>query len=71
MQKRSLAACAEAVDRIVPIPGTTKLHRLEESIGAATVELSAEDLSAIEAAQRQITVVGDRYPAHLQQRVDR
>ncbi len=71
MQKRSLAACAEAVDRIVPIPGTTKLHRLEESIGAATVELSAEDLSAIEAALRQITVVGDRYPAHLQQRVDR
>ena len=71
MQKRSPAACAEAVDRIVPIPGTTKLHRLEESIGAATVELSAEDLSAIEAALRQITVVGDRYPAHLQQRVDR
>lgn len=56
---------------IVPIPGTTKLHRLEENIGAATVELSADDLSAIEAALRQITVVGDRYPAHLQQRVDR
>ncbi|WP_341316770.1 aldo/keto reductase [Paraburkholderia sp. IMGN_8] len=56
---------------IVPIPGTTKLHRLEENVGAATVELSAEDLSAIEAALRQIKVVGDRYPAHLQQRVDR
>ena len=56
---------------IVPIPGTTKLHRLEENVGAAAVELSAEDLSAIEAALRQNKVVGDRYPAHLQQRVDR
>jgi aryl-alcohol dehydrogenase-like predicted oxidoreductase len=56
---------------IVPIPGTTKLHRLTENIGAATVELSADDLSAIEAALRAIKVVGDRYPAHLQQRVDR
>ena len=56
---------------IVPIPGTTKLHRLEENVGAAALELSAGDLSAIEAALRQITVVGDRYPAHLQQRVDR
>jgi aryl-alcohol dehydrogenase-like predicted oxidoreductase len=56
---------------IVPIPGTTKLHRLEENVGAAAVELSAGDLSAIEAALKQITVVGDRYPAHLQKRVDR
>ena len=56
---------------IVPIPGTTKLHRLEENVGAATVELSANDLSAIEAALQQITVVGDRYPAALQKRVDR
>ena len=56
---------------IVPIPGTTKLHRLEENIGAAAVELSADDLGAIEAALKQIKVVGDRYPAHLQQRVDR
>jgi aryl-alcohol dehydrogenase-like predicted oxidoreductase len=56
---------------IVPIPGTTKLHRLEENVGAATVELSTGDLSAIEAALQQITVVGDRYPAHLQKRVDR
>jgi aryl-alcohol dehydrogenase-like predicted oxidoreductase len=55
---------------IVPIPGTTKLHRLQENIGAAAVELSATDLAAIEAALRQIKVVGDRYPAHLQQRVD-
>lgn len=56
---------------IVPIPGTTKLHRLQENIGAAAVELSAADLTAIEAALKQIQVVGDRYPAHLQQRVDR
>jgi len=56
---------------IAPIPGTTKLHRLEENVGAAAVALSADDVSAIEAALQQITVVGDRYPAHLQKRVDR
>jgi aryl-alcohol dehydrogenase-like predicted oxidoreductase len=56
---------------IVPIPGTTKLYRLEENIGAAAVELSGNDLSAIEAALKQIKVVGDRYPAQMQQRVDR
>ena len=51
---------------IVPIPGTTKLHRLEENIGAADIELTADDLSAIEAAAAQITVQGDRYPEHLE-----
>ncbi|MCS3466322.1 aryl-alcohol dehydrogenase-like predicted oxidoreductase [Pseudomonas sp. JUb42] len=56
---------------IVPIPGTTKLSRLDENTGAASVELSALDLSAIEQALANIQVVGDRYPAHLQQRVDR
>jgi aryl-alcohol dehydrogenase-like predicted oxidoreductase len=56
---------------IVPIPGTTKLHRLQENVGAAAVELSSGDLSAIETALEQIKIVGDRYPAHLQQRVDR
>jgi aryl-alcohol dehydrogenase-like predicted oxidoreductase len=56
---------------IVPIPGTTKLHRLEENVGAATLDLSTDDLSAIEAALRQINVAGDRYPAHMQQLVDR
>ncbi len=56
---------------IVPIPGTTKLHRLEENIGAAAVALSADDLAAIERALQTIAIVGDRYPAHLQQRVDR
>jgi aryl-alcohol dehydrogenase-like predicted oxidoreductase len=50
---------------IVPIPGTTKLHRLEENIGAAAVELTAEDLGHIEAALARIQVQGDRYPAHL------
>jgi aryl-alcohol dehydrogenase-like predicted oxidoreductase len=56
---------------IVPIPGTTKLHRLEENVGAAAVELSTDELGSIEAALQQIKVAGDRYPAHLQQRVDR
>ncbi|MBK4738400.1 aldo/keto reductase [Noviherbaspirillum pedocola] len=56
---------------IVPIPGTTKLHRLEENIGGASVKLSADDLRAIETALSQITVQGDRYPAHLQARVGR
>jgi aryl-alcohol dehydrogenase-like predicted oxidoreductase len=50
---------------IVPIPGTTKLHRLEENIGAASVELTAEDLRHIEEVLARIKVQGDRYPAHL------
>ena len=56
---------------IVPIPGTTKLHRLEENLGAATVELSKEDLREIEAALSGIEVKGARYPAHLQKMVGR
>ncbi len=56
---------------IVPIPGTTKLHRLEENMGAAAVELSAEDLRDIEGALATIAVQGERYPAHLQRNVDR
>ncbi|MEA3123849.1 MAG: hypothetical protein QOD67_868 [Caballeronia sp.] len=56
---------------IVPIPGTTKLHRLEENIGATAVELSAGDLAAIDAALRQITVVGERYSANIMRHVDR
>ncbi|KJK08684.1 aldehyde oxidase [Burkholderiaceae bacterium 16] len=54
---------------IVPIPGTTKLHRLEENIGAAAVELSADNLRDIDSALSTIAVQGDRYPAHLQARV--
>ncbi|MBN3774280.1 MULTISPECIES: aldo/keto reductase [Burkholderia] len=56
---------------IVPIPGTTKLHRLDENVGAADVVLTADDLAAIETALQQIRIVGERYPAHFQQRVDR
>ena len=56
---------------IVPIPGTTKLHRLEENVGAAAVELTAEDLSEIDVAITKIAVQGDRYPQHLQQLVGR
>jgi aryl-alcohol dehydrogenase-like predicted oxidoreductase len=54
---------------IVPIPGTTKLHRLEENLGGATIELSFEDLAEIEKAAAEITVQGERYPAALQARV--
>jgi aryl-alcohol dehydrogenase-like predicted oxidoreductase len=56
---------------IVPIPGTTKLHRLEENIGANAVELTPEDLQSIEAALAEVKVEGDRYPAHLQARINR
>jgi aryl-alcohol dehydrogenase-like predicted oxidoreductase len=56
---------------IVPIPGTTKLHRLEKNIGAAGVELTPDDLREIESAVSKITVQGARYPEHLQQRVGR
>ena len=51
---------------IVPIPGTTKLSRLEENIGAAEVELTAEDLREIESAASKIKVQGERYPEALQ-----
>lgn len=51
---------------IVPIPGTTKLSRLEENIGAVKVALSPADLAEIEKAATQITVHGDRYPEHLE-----
>jgi aryl-alcohol dehydrogenase-like predicted oxidoreductase len=56
---------------IVPIPGTTKQERLEENIGAAALELTADDLREIEAAASKITVQGERYPEHLQRMVDR
>jgi aryl-alcohol dehydrogenase-like predicted oxidoreductase len=51
---------------IVPIPGTTKLNRLEENIGAVEVELTADDLREIDAAAAKITVAGERYPEELQ-----
>jgi aryl-alcohol dehydrogenase-like predicted oxidoreductase len=56
---------------IVPIPGTTKLHRLDENLGAADLELTPDDLRSIENALAGIEVQGARYPEHLQKRVDR
>ena len=52
---------------IVPIPGTTKLHRLDENIGAVALELTADDLREIDSAAAQITVEGARYPEKLEQ----
>jgi aryl-alcohol dehydrogenase-like predicted oxidoreductase len=56
---------------IVPIPGTTKLHRLEENLGGTAVELTAEDLTAIHDVISVIEVQGDRYSAHHQSLVNR
>jgi aryl-alcohol dehydrogenase-like predicted oxidoreductase len=56
---------------IVPIPGTTKLHRLEENLGAATVQLTPEDLRQLETAASKIAVQGARYPEALQKLVGR
>jgi aryl-alcohol dehydrogenase-like predicted oxidoreductase len=56
---------------MVPIPGTTKLHRLEENIGAANVQLTADDLRDIDNASRKIPVQGARYPENLQKLVNR
>ncbi|OQR30194.1 aldo/keto reductase [Pseudomonas sp. Bc-h] len=56
---------------IVPIPGTTKLNRLEENVGAADIQLATTDLQAIESALKAIEVMGDRYPAHLRKAVNR
>jgi aryl-alcohol dehydrogenase-like predicted oxidoreductase len=57
--------------RIVPIPGTTKLHRLEENIGAVNVDLSPDDLRELDIATSKITVQGARYPEELQKLVGR
>ena len=56
---------------MVPIPGTTKLHRVEESIGAAAVELTPDDLRHVDNATSQIPVQGARYPEHLQKMINR
>ena len=56
---------------IIPIPGTTKRHRLEENIGAAGVELTPGNASEIDSAVSAIAVQGARYPEHLQQLVGR
>lgn len=54
---------------IAPIPGTTKIHRLEENVGGATLDLSVDDLAKIQNALQTIEIVGERYPQHLQARV--
>jgi aryl-alcohol dehydrogenase-like predicted oxidoreductase len=54
---------------IVPIPGTTKIHRLEENLGGAGIKLTSEDLKQIKEAASQIKIEGARYPEHLQKRV--
>ena len=56
---------------IVPIPGTTKMHRLEENLGAAAIQLTADDLREIDRAAAQIEIQGARYPEHLQKMVGR
>jgi aryl-alcohol dehydrogenase-like predicted oxidoreductase len=56
---------------IVPIPGTTKLHRLEENIGAAAIELTPDDLHQIDYAAAKIPVQGERYPENLQKLINR
>jgi aryl-alcohol dehydrogenase-like predicted oxidoreductase len=56
---------------IVPIPGTTKLHRLQENVAAAAIELSEQDLREIDSATSQITVQGARYPESAQRMINR
>ena len=56
---------------IVPIPGTTKLHRLKENIGATTVDLTEADLNDIDRASAQVTLKGERYPEAAQRTIDR
>ena len=56
---------------IVPIPGTTKLARLDENIGAVNIELTPDDLREIESAASKIKVQGDRYPEELEKRTYR
>ena len=58
-------------DWIVPIPGTTKLHRLEENLGAVSVELTQEDLLELDQLTSQIQIQGNRYSAAAQKMVNR
>ena len=55
----------------IQVPGTTKLHRLEENIGAASFELTPEDLQRIEAAVTQVQIQGARYPTQMQKTINR
>jgi aryl-alcohol dehydrogenase-like predicted oxidoreductase len=56
---------------MAPIPGTTKLSRLEENLGALSIELSADDLREIDQASADIPVEGNRYPEHLEKMTGR
>ena len=56
---------------IVPIPGTTKLHRLQENTAADDVELSPADLEEITSAANRVDITADRYPAHMQRWINR
>lgn len=56
---------------IVPISGTTKVHRLQENSGAVDIELAPEDLEEITAAADRVDVQGERYPAHMQRWINR
>ena len=56
---------------IVPIPGTRRLERLDENLGGADLQLTAEDLAHIDTTSARITVVGERYPEAMQRMVDR
>lgn len=67
----SLAWLLAQAPWIVPIPGTTKLHRLEENLAGADISLDAADLKAIDAALARISILGDRYPEALKARVGR
>ena len=71
---RAVAALAWLLAKkpwIVPIPGTTKLHRLEENLGAVDVALTQDDLADIERAAAAIEITGERYPDHLLQATGR
>ena len=56
---------------IVPIPGTTKLHRLEENLGATAIQLTSDDLAELDHAASEIQIVGDRYPTEVEQMTNR
>jgi aryl-alcohol dehydrogenase-like predicted oxidoreductase len=56
---------------MVPIPGTTKIHRLEENLGAVNVELTPEDLFEIDSAASKVQVQGERYPESAQRMINR
>ena len=56
---------------IVPIPGTTKLHRLQENLLAAATQLTGEDLAEISRAASETVIMGDRHPAELEEKTNR